>query len=371
MVDLHQFIKTFHIGIQRNVPHIYLSALPLSPKGSFISKWYMELYPGTLKVIEGGLQDWPTESQASWPWRGRGYLDSVDAFAFSLDGNWAASGSYDNLIRIWNMKTGELIAGPFEGHSASVECLAFSPNGHQLASGGGYDDDSIKIWDTTTGRLVAGPFKAHHNTVSSLAYSPNGRHVASGSANRMIHIWEVETGELVAESNTGSGAAQSIAYSAEGCRIAYVTNDSMIGIWNVENEELSVAPFCVRRSQSSCIAFSPDGSLIACGNWDSTIEIWDATNQELLVSLRTGASWVEAVAFSPDGTRLLSGSQDNSVRIWDVKTGEQIAGPFQGHVSSVIAVAFLHDNDHFVTGSLDKMVRLWNLREDNKQVSRL
>jgi WD40 repeat protein len=78
-----------------------------------------------------------------------GHEDSVLSVAFSPDGQTLASGSYDETIKIWNLRTGKLLdtlSGHLtdSGHSNGVWSLAFSPQGNTLVSG----DESgvIKIW---------------------------------------------------------------------------------------------------------------------------------------------------------------------------------------------------------------------------------
>ncbi len=65
------------------------------------------------------------------------------SISFHPDGLILATGTKDNLVRIWDIKAQENVAS-FEGHSAPVEGLSFSENGYHLATAGG---DSVKLWD--------------------------------------------------------------------------------------------------------------------------------------------------------------------------------------------------------------------------------
>src|SRR5262245_41042415 len=55
--------------------------------------------------------------------------------AVSPDGKWLASGGYERRITIWDLASGTIVRH-WDGAERNLSSLAFSPNGRLLASGG-------------------------------------------------------------------------------------------------------------------------------------------------------------------------------------------------------------------------------------------
>ena len=64
-------------------------------------------------------------------------------------------------MKLWDAATGALVR-TFEGHSGSVNSVAFSPDGARVLSGSW--DKTIKLWDAATGALLR-TFEGHSDTV--------------------------------------------------------------------------------------------------------------------------------------------------------------------------------------------------------------
>jgi WD40 repeat protein len=94
---------------------------------------------------------------------------------------------------------------------AAVKQLAFSPDGHTLASAG--LETSVRLWDVSTGTQLAA-LQRHTVGVNALAFSPEGSTLITGGADDNVYVWNLDP--AAAKSHlcsvlAGGPAARSIA----------------------------------------------------------------------------------------------------------------------------------------------------------------
>jgi WD40 repeat protein len=96
------------------------------------------------------------------------------------------------IIRIWNIKTGQILV-ELAGHSDAILCMTISRPDLKIISGS--RDRRIKIWDSEPGQLLK-TLRAH-NYVTCVAVSSNNLEIISGSDDGSIRIWDLTSGKLL------------------------------------------------------------------------------------------------------------------------------------------------------------------------------
>ncbi|KAK7030170.1 WD40 repeat-like protein [Favolaschia claudopus] len=396
--DARKFVSVFAPVIAQSAPHIYISALPLTPRESIVRRCFLSFFPHLLdytvpnswakleKVLWGHtgwvncvafspdgkwivsgsgdntLQMWEATSGAACKLPLQGHVSSVTSLAFSPDGQHIVSGSGDRTLRIWDANTGAPIGNPLQGHTDWVRCVTFSPDGQHIVSGS--DDNTVRIWDISTGTPIGDPLQGHTDWVRCVAFSPSGQHIVSGSDDKTVRIWDTGTGAPIGDPVQGhTGWVISVAFSPDGQHIVSGSGDETVRIWDTSTSAPIGDPLQGHTDYVRCVAFSPGGQHIVSGSDDKTVRIWDTgTGAPIGDPLQGHTDYVRSVAFSPDSQHIVSGSDDKTVRIWDTGTGAPLGNPLRGHTDWVRCVAFSPGGQHIVSGSDDKTVRIWDAR---------
>ena len=242
------------------------------------------------------------------------------------------------------------------GHDDIIVWLSWSPDGNYIASCSA--DETIKLWNTQTGELFE-TFQGHSDVVVCLAWSPDGKFLASAADDRTIRIWDVSSSEAVHVFD--GGLVCDGAWSPNGDILVSASEDGTITWWNTKTWKKETVQAAHLRGVSG-LAWSPNGSVLASSSWDKTIKLWDARSRnQIFHTLKGHSGRVFDLAWMPDGERLVTASEDTTVRIWDAQSGRAVA-VLEGHTDWVTCVRVSSLGEVIGTKGDDHTVRLWSAR---------
>ena len=286
-----------------------------------------------------------------------GHSDTITSVAFNHKNNILASGSGDDTIKLWDLKTNKEIA-TLAGHAdvffSSVSAVVFSHDDKILASSSG--DGTIKLWNVKNKSEIA-TLTGHGNGASAVVFSHDGKTLVSSDGDGKIKLWDVKTQAEIFTLQGHSDAISSIAFSDDSKTLASGSNDGVIKLWDVETQE-EIANLQGHSDSISSLVFSGDGETLASSSGDGTIKLWNMETKEEIVTLTGHSDGIASVDFSHDSKTLASGSEDNTIKVWDVETQEEIV-TLAGHSSNVSSVAFSHDGQTLASGSEDHTIKIW------------
>jgi hypothetical protein len=168
-------------------------------------------------------------------------------------------------------------------------------------------------------------------SINAVAFSPDGHSIALGGESDTIALWKVSatTQPVPAAIDVVGGVTGSVhalAFSPDGGTLITANRGNPPELWRVSDSPGAVSAEVVSTdvikagSPMECLAFSPQGRLAMGGGPDFTPALWTvgSATPSVITLLHGHTSIVMAVAFSPDGRTLATGSDDGTAKLWAV-----------------------------------------------------
>ncbi len=198
--------------------------------------------------------------------------EDVRQLTFSPEGQrLVATTSPDGSVRIFDVGSGSLLTGPML-HDDKATYAEFSPDGERIitASRG----RTARIWNARSGQMIAKPIM-HADVMGakhSVQFSPDGKRVVT-AAGKSVQVWDAQTGEPLSPQLEHRGRVNSVRFSPDGRRLVTAIFGDDSRVWDAATGHALSEPL---RHREGChyAEFSPDGEFAVTASADGTAAIW-------------------------------------------------------------------------------------------------
>ncbi|KAG1870955.1 hypothetical protein C8R48DRAFT_65800 [Suillus tomentosus] len=222
------------------------------------------------------------------------YEEEAVAVAVSRDGGLVVtSGGFWTGLTLRACKVGTGIVKTFKGHSDCVLCIDISMDNTLFASGS--NDWTTRMWDLETGKIVAGPFEGDY-LVGAVRFSTDSKKLAVKSClGTCLDIWDVqsqfldvrlgdeggEENEEITEApmfwtNNNKNILAAFSFKGDYARTIYQFDALTLGTVGT--------PFEGHTRVITGLDLSFDHTLLASAAKDDTIKLWAFQSRQLLAS---------------------------------------------------------------------------------------
>jgi periodic tryptophan protein 2 len=210
--------------------------------------------------------------------------EGLSASAINSTGEWLAFGcaKFGQML-VWEWQSESYVIKQ-QGHNYGLNCLAFSPNGALLATGG--EDNKVKLWNAGSGFSFV-TFAEHEAPVTAVAFTSNGSAVLSASLDGTVRAHDLIRYKNFRTLATPSPAQLScLAVDPAGEIVAAGSIEPFeIYVWSLQTGKV-LDVFSGHEAPVSSLDFSPTDGMLASASWDGTVKIWAIYKHEL-VEVRT------------------------------------------------------------------------------------
>lgn len=282
----------------------------------------------------------------------------ITAAEYSPEGRFFARAKF-GVVELENVKSGEIVRR-FPVEDGKVNAVHFSSDGKLLVTASGITGlkGVATIWEVATGKEIRRiGEESHRDILFDAEFSPDGKLLATAGYDRVIRLWDVETGKYQRQFPSHNGAVFDLAFSPDGKVLASASGDSTGKIWHVESGK-RLDTLNQPQGEQFGIDFTPDGKFIVGVGADNKIRLWRFLSKEKprinpVIHARFGhEDSIVDMAISPDGKWLATASADRALKLWSLPALQQ-AESYGEQADVVEALAFLPDSMTFTAARMD------------------
>lgn len=289
------------------------------------------------------------------------------------DGQHIISASLDGKLKLWHLKTGEIIRSFVD--CGLVEWLIVLPDSDRLLSAAA--DGLLKIWNLNNGKLVRA-MTNDSGLLAGISLSSDGRHALLVSCSGSFSIWDLEKGEKLQELVNLLPVAERAVIIPDKNRVICIEPDCRFGankILKIRDLEDGQELFTLGESSPLIeVLVTPRSRLVISATLDhqqqAQISLWKIETGKEQYRYQIDDAAINALAVTPDERLLIASTDLGSIRIWNLETCDELNTTLHAHDLPISQLSITPDGRQLLSSSLDGVIKVWDLQDIGRKTWR-
>ena len=273
---------------------------------------------------------------------------------FTNDGNYFLTG-IRGYVRVYDTKDFSVVVES-QGHRSRVGKILFSNSQNNFFTCGG--DKKIILWDSQTFVMIKN-FKAHSWIVSDIVVSANDKKLVSSSEAGIIKIWDLTSLTPIGKINAHKSLVTSLCFCSNDTRVVSASKDKRIKLWDIERFEC-IQVFRHHKDPVTCVRVTKESEYLYSSGLGTKIYRIDLRNENNKKDQIQHNKGVLCMAVDDKNRILYSGCIDNNIHSWSTLVPEKL-GVLKGHQGWVTSLVLNQAGTVLFSGGDDCRIICWDL----------
>ncbi len=272
--------------------------ITVSPK-AYLTLWRFRPHPFHLKKLTQVI----------------GHVRDISALAYSSDGRYLVTGSWDRHLAIWKVKSSQLSLLRLLSHKGKVTSIAFLPESHKFLA----TDESgfIALWDIKGHSLHSvypPPLRA-----MSLSFNPKRPHLASSAEKGAVAVWDLAQAAQEISMALQPNYIFHVQYALDGNHLISVDPDNVV-FWDVNKRRaIDVVRPVEKYALISAAVLGRDWTEVFYGTPHHGVQLWTIRGGPTKLYLHRQPKKVTAVDLHPLSRRAIAATFQGEIFLYDVR----------------------------------------------------
>ncbi|AVL95205.1 WD40 repeat protein [Moumouvirus australiensis] len=289
-----------------------------------------------------------------YPTKMKYILSNKIVYVSYLDKNQIISCDHDNILRIWDIVTGDLTKEIFETQNNIINSVVPSPD-RKIC---GFDGNNIKFFDLNTCTWTNIFINLRIKINVNMCWLSNTK-IILGYNDGIIEIHDIENNKIIKSWEAFDEPIDKIYLSPDGSQFAVSScRDNYIKIYDSNNYELIT--FIESDNNIENFTYSPIDDLIVSISWSNVIEIWNCRTGLIIEKFENYHNYyydsnknnIKYICFSPTGEHLIVFTI-NQIKLLHWESGNEILS-FDTH--EISDMCLVPDFNNSLINRIDKIL---------------